>query len=398
VRQALSYPLQLQTLFPHYNTGGANSHIAVSICGGLREHGAIVNLFLPASDAHARRAFTRDYVPGFCKSLVYKLPQAVPRVLAFSERRFARAVQAGDLAYLWPGVTLDLYRRLRDRGVTIAVERINCHTAFSKRILDAEYAALGWPLDHGVTDKLIHEERAELSMADLIFSPSPEVDRTLVEEGVPQTKIIPSSYGWDPQRLAPARAAGLARTPSQQFTVLFLGYACVRKGIHLLLEAWRRANIEGRLLIAGRVATDVATNLQGPLVERRVTLLGHVADVASLFQDADVMALPTLEEGGPLVTYEAMAAGLVPLVSPMGAGRVARNTIDSVVLPPHDLDGWVNALQRLAHDFAWRRQLAENAVSRANEFTWSECARVRFAGLQQKLAELSGIQVVGTQA
>ena len=387
--QSLALPGRIQTFFPHYNTGGANSHIAVSICGGLREHGANVNLYLPASDAQARREFTRDCVPGFCKSLVYKMPRAVERVLAFSEMRFARAVRDGDLAYLWPGATVDLYRRLRDRGVTILAERINCHTASSKRILDAEYASLGWPVDHPVTDKLIEEERAELSMADLIFSPSPEVDRTLMEEGIPNSKIIPSSYGWDPKRLAPARGAGLARKPGDQFTVLFLGLACVRKGIHLLLEAWRRADIDGRLLIAGSVAKDIAERLKEPLAHRGVKLLGHVADIASLFRETDVMALPTLEEGGPLVTYEAMAAGLVPLVSPMGAGRIGRNDVDSVILPPHDLDEWSNVLQRLARDFEWRRQLAENAVARANEFSWHECARKRLAGLRERLGAKS---------
>jgi glycosyltransferase involved in cell wall biosynthesis len=389
VSQALAFPRRIQTFFPHYNTGGANSHIAVSICGGLRDHGANVNLYLPASDAHARRDFTLDCVPGFCKSLVYKLPRAIPRVLAFSEMRFARAVKEGDLAYLWPGATLNLYRRLHDRGVTILTERINCHTAFAKRVLDAEYASLGWPVDHPVTDKLIEEERAELSMADLIFSPSPEVERTLMEEGIPNSKIIPSSYGWDPKRLASARAAGLARKPGDPFTVLFLGLACVRKGIHLLLEAWRRANIDGRLLIAGSVAPDVAERLKGPLAYRGVNLLGHVADIASLFRETDVMAMPTLEEGGPLVTYEAMAAGLVPLVSPMGAGRIGRNNVEAVVLSPHDVDAWSDALHRLARDFEWRRRLAEGAVARANEFTWFECARKRLEGLRGLLGPKS---------
>ena len=388
--QSLAFPRRIQTFFPHYNTGGANSHIAVSICGGLRDHGANVNLYLPASDAHARRDFTHDCVPGFCKSLVYKMPRAVERVLAFSEMRFSRAVREETSPISGPSfATVNLYRQLRDRGVTILAERINCHTASSKRILDAEYASLGWPVDHPVTDKLIEEERAELRMADLIFSPSPEVDRTLVEEGIPNSKIIPSSYGWDPKRLAPARAAGLARKPGDQFTVLFLGLACVRKGIHLLLEAWRRANIDGRLLIAGSVAKDVAERLKEPLAYRGVKLLGHVADIASLFRETDVMALPTLEEGGPLVTYEAMAAGLVPLVSPMGAGRIGRNDIDAVVLPPHDVDGWSSALQRLARDFAWRRQLAENAVARADEFTWLECARTRLAGLRERVGAKS---------
>lgn len=338
---------------------------------------------MPASDSHARLAFTHDCLPRFLKSLAYKLPHAIPRILAVTEHRYLAALKEGEIAYLWPGTSLTLYRRLRDRGVAIVVERINCHPAIAKRILDVEYTQLGWPIDHLVSDSLIEEERVELEMADLVFSASPEVDRCMLEEGVPNTKIIPCSYGWDPERLAPARAAGLARTPRDQFTVLFLGLACIRKGIHLLLEAWRRAQIGGRLLIAGGMAANVANNLKEQLAYSGVTVLGHVADVAALFRDADVMALPTLEEGGPLVTYEAMAAGLVPLVSPMGAGRIVRNAVDGVVLLPHDLDGWASALQRLAHDYGWRRQLAESAVARAQDFTWLECARVRLAHLQR---------------
>jgi glycosyltransferase involved in cell wall biosynthesis len=378
-------PLRIPTLFPHYNTGGANSHTSASICAGMRDLGALVTMFVPASDAPARRVFTRDCLPPALKSLAYKLPRAIPRILAFSEYRFLKAVRPNDFAYVWPGVTVDLYRRLRERGARIVTERINCHPAAARRILDAEFAALGWPVNHNVTDSLIEEERAELAATDFVFSPSPQVDCCLRDEQVPEQKIIPCSYGWDPERLAPARAAGLARTSRDEFTVLFLGLACVRKGIHLLLEAWRRARVKGRFIVAGRMETDVANNLKAQFATPGVTVMGHVPDIAALFRSADVMALPTLEEGGPLVTYEAMAAGLVPLVSPMGAGRIARDGIDSVVLPPHDLDHWANALQRLATDFAWRRQLADNAVARAQEFTWRECARVRLSGLRTKI-------------
>lgn len=384
-----THPLTIRAFFPHYNTGGANSHVALSICGGLIEQGAILTLWLPASDAHARRPFTRDSVPGILKSVVYKLPRAIPRMLALSERRYFASIRKGEIAYLWPGATLGLYRRLKDLGVRIVIERINCHPAVAKRILDAEYAALGWPIGHNVTDELVEEERAELSMADLVFSPSPEVDRCLREEGTSDNKIIPCSYGWDPERLSSARGAGLTRQRTDPFTVLFLGHACVRKGIHLLLEAWRRAKIDGRLLIAGSMATDVADHLGSALSERGVKVIGHVGDISALFREADVLALPTLEEGGPLVTYEAMAAGLVPVVSRMGAGRIARDEVDSLVRPPHDLDAWVAALERLAGDFAWRHHLAANAIARAQEFTWKECSRVRLAGLQAALSRLT---------
>ena len=48
----------------------------------------------------------------------------------------------------------------------------------------------------------------------------------------------------------------------------------------------------------------------------------YTSDIALAYREADFFAFPSLEEGGPLVTYEAMANGLPVLTSPMRAGGV----------------------------------------------------------------------------
>ena len=374
--------MKFRTLFPHYNTGGANSHTVAGICGGMRSEGADVSLYVPASDSWAVSPIVRNAIPKALKSLAYKTPHAIDWILRWTEHRYSQGLRAGEIAYIWPGATLDLYRWLRGSGFTIVAERMNCHTNVARRILDQEFDRLRWAPDSQIHPKDIDSERLELELADYIYSPSPMVDSSLVAEGVSQNKILSCSYGWDPARLA------FKDTPAEKdrpFTVVFVGYACVRKGIHLLLEAWKRAKLDGQLLIAGKIAPNIAEHYASDLNSNGVRCLGHVKDVAGLYRSADLMAFPTLEEGGPLVTYEAMACGLPVLVSPMGAGRIARNALDGSVLAPHDIDSWVEALRKFASDIEWRRQLGSNAQVRAQEFTWRKAGGHRLELLRDAM-------------
>ena len=115
-----------------------------------------------------------------------------------------------------------------------------------------------------------------------------------------------------------------------------------------------------------------------------ISCLGHRSDLPNLLAASHVFAFPTLEEGGPIVTYEAAAAGLAILTTPMGAGAVIRNGIDGIVLDPFDHDGWVQALRMLASDASLRSRLGEAARRRAQDFTFEKTALQRCKALEQR--------------
>jgi glycosyltransferase involved in cell wall biosynthesis len=101
------------------------------------------------------------------------------------------------------------------------------------------------------------------------------------------------------------------------------------------------------------------------------------SDIALAYREADFFAFPSLEEGSPLVTYEAMANCLPVLTSPMGAGGVARDGKDGIIVSPYDEEALVTGLQQLAGCAELRLRMSDSARERAQEFTWEKVARRR---------------------
>jgi len=335
-----------------------------------------VTLRVPSADRFVPGGLVRPLLSRRLLPLVSRVPFLERRVTPRLVARYLHELRQCDIAYLWPGLPLAAYVGVKQRGALLLTERINCHTATARRILDAEYLRLGRVPEHGIAEQHIADERAELELADLVFAPSPAVAESLVENAVPADKVLRTSYGWEPRRFLVTHRALAAVNGA---TVLFVGRVCIRKGAHLLLAYWEQAGIGGRLVLDGQLSQDVAagaarTFARGDVLYRRP---GYRDDIGAVYRSADIFAFPTLEEGSPLVVYEALACGLPLLVSPMGAGDIVRDGIEGLVRDPHDADAWVAGLRQLAGDGALRARMAAACRVRAAEYTWPEVGRRR---------------------
>lgn len=367
--------------FPSYNSDSWGSHICLSLCEHMAGPGLPIELLVPASDPQARRSFTRDCVPNWLRRAVYRVDRTEKLSHVFARRGFRRALENADLAYLWAGVPRTFFAIAEAAGIPFVLERINCHRRTAHRILAEAYARVRLQPPHD--EARAHAERADeeykLERADFVFAPSPLVAESLLDAGIDAGKILRSSYGWSPRRIRPQPPRPVGR---RQFTVAFVGSLCVRKGTHLLLEAWAAAALpHARLLLAGRLDSDIATLCADHLRRSDVRHMGHLTDVNAVFALADAFVFPTLEEGSPLVVYEAMAHGLPVLTTPMGAGEVVRDDREGLVRTPYDHDAWVEDLRRLARDHDLRQRLGQAAQARAGDYTWDKVGARRRAQL-----------------
>jgi glycosyltransferase involved in cell wall biosynthesis len=136
--------------------------------------------------------------------------------------------------------------------------------------------------------------------------------------------------------------------------ILFVGNLSERKGVTDLLHALGRPgfdNLQFELVLAG--GGDVAgyqAKAKDLGVDKLVRFTGwsEQKDVAALMAQADILVLPSYDEGLPLVVLEALANGVAIVCTPVGEIPSAlRHGVTACFVTPGDVTGLAESLQNL---------------------------------------------------
>lgn len=184
--------------------------------------------------------------------------------------------------------------------------------------------------------------------------------------------------------LTPYRQAAAARAPgSDHIDILFSGQMIQRKGVDLLLEAFRRIADRHpalRLLLLGDGPEKARYQaMVPPDLSQRVLFLGHMPPEAlpARFAQADIFCLPSRHDGWGVVVNEALGAGL-PIVTTktVGAGAdIVTEGENGFIVPVDDAAALAHALERIAGDDRLRAAMAAAARTRAAQWDVEEGAR-----------------------
>jgi glycosyltransferase involved in cell wall biosynthesis len=193
---------------------------------------------------------------------------------------------------------------------------------------------------------------------------SADIERDLVEHGVPPGRLRRIPNGVDADRFAPGQDGTLrARCgigPGDP-VALYCGRFSPTKRLDLLVGALTGAR--GHLVLAGEGPEEAAIRRAAAAagVADRVHLLPTVSDPAPLYRAADVYVTASDQDGLSNAALEAMACGL-PVVT-TGAGGMAELVGDDAgaVVWPEELGA---ALSRLLADGDRRRALGRVARER----------------------------------
>lgn len=314
------------------------------------------------------------------------------RALAFHDRVVARALpklrDQIDVVHTWPLAGLETLRAAKRLGITTVVERPNAHTAYAYEVVARECERIGVTLptnqEHAYNASKLALEEREYDLADYLLCPSEFVARTFREQGFDPERLARHSYGYD-ERVYWAAPGERDRDRWQGLNALFVGVCAVRKGLHFALEAWLRspASDSGTFSIAGEFIPDYKDKLAAMLAHPSVRVLGHRGDVPELMRSADVLLLPTIEEGSPLVCMEAVGSGCVPLVSDVcDAVDVDENAL---VHPVGDVDTIAAHLTLLHEDSDRLAAMREACLRVAPTLTWAAAGR-RLLGVYEQVA------------
>lgn len=204
-------------------------------------------------------------------------------------------------------------------------------------------------------------KREEMELADLVLAPSSFVRRTVEDFADRPVAIAP--YGVDSAFWCP----GAPREKSGPMRFLFAGACSMRKGIPLLMQAWKAASLADSVL-------ELVGSWQLARTERLpegVTWRSAVSpeDLRELYRGADILVFPSYFEGFGLVLLEAMACGL-PVITTDAAGCDVLDDSAGRVLPAGDLNALVEALRWASAHREDVRRMAIGARAKAESMTW----------------------------
>ncbi len=374
--------MRILTLGPSFIQFAGLGYACQSILNGMIQGGANATLYAVATDGKKLPFYRLTLLPMLTR-VGYKFLS--PLLLArYTERRFLRNLRRGDIAYIWPGNSLEIFRKAKEKGCIVVAENINTHQATAKAILSAEYQRLAIKdmCKIGIAD--IQDENDKLRYVDFVFSPSSFVRHSLISAGVPSTSIIDTCYGLEEKDLIDSPRKEISRPK----VAIFVGTLCLRKGVHLLLEYWKQANVDGVLMLVGKIDPDFKNVISQYINCPTIVFKPFVKDLRPIYSQADVFVIPSLEEGSPLVTYLAVGAGLPVLGTPMGSGGVIEHGSNGYVIEPHDARQWVSAIQSLFSDDLLRNQLSKNARTSASRYMWRDVGIKRYHDLISSINDM----------
>lgn len=205
----------------------------------------------------------------------------------------------------------------------------------------------------------------ETKNADLILCGSEFVKQSCLEFGVDENKLSVLPYAVD---LSKFNYNGNLRTRSHQIKFIFVGNVGYRKGVPVLIEAWknlirRYSNIE--IHFYGRLEIEVPRDIPS------MTFHGFVdqKQLANALNESDIFVFPSHFEGSACVTYEAMAMKLAVITTP-GSGSVVEHDKTGLIVNPDSLSELENAMALLIENPGLRKELSENAYRKAKDLTW----------------------------
>lgn len=174
------------------------------------------------------------------------------------------------------------------------------------------------------------------------------------------------------------------------------------KGAHVMLEAMglaRRSHPQLRITASlfGARSGSADYDLQA-LVEREdlADLLRFFdplkpAQLAAVFANADVVAVPSLSETFGLVAAEAQACGTPVLANAVGGlGYAVRDGRSGWLMPEPDPQLWAQKLVELAENPKLVTQAGHDALEHSGEFTWERAAVASLASYRMAQSALIG--------
>jgi glycosyltransferase involved in cell wall biosynthesis len=290
-----------------------------------------------------------------------------------------------DLFHGWSGEALQSLQAAKSLGIPTLLEVPTWHRQ-KGRVLppktEHELAMENAPVPRRWLNRLLisrQESLMEYDTADLLLVLSAKAAETFSILGTPKEKLYPISRGVDVSRFVPGPKPAI-------FRAVFVGALIKRKGVHWLVEAWRRLKLpSAELWLAGHPHAEMQPFLKD--LPENVKLLGFTKDIVKVYQACSVHIFPSECEGSAKSTYEAAACGLAQITT-RESGDVVVDGENGLLVPPNNVEALMTAITKLYDQPGLIEELGQRGRERVvQHFTWDHF-RVRLQGAYRTALKL----------
>jgi glycosyltransferase involved in cell wall biosynthesis len=185
--------------------------------------------------------------------------------------------------------------------------------------------------------------------------------------------------------------------PSGELLAMTVANLRSEKGYDVLLDAARLVADHGlpiRFAAAGQgsLAEELTERHRALGLGKRFQFLGHRRDALELLAAADIVVLPSHQEGLPVVLMEATSVGTAIVATSVGGvPHVITDGVNGLVVPPGAPEQLAGAISRVGTDAALRSRLGARALADSAAFDVSRaCGEVEVIYRRLLDAERSG--------
>ena len=220
--------------------------------------------------------------------------------------------------------------------------------------------------------------------SDVVIALTEDMKKNIQRIHQREVLVIPNGIDLDKfQPLSRADARGELHIEENERIILFVGRLHPVKGLKYLIRAMRtitQAALGARLILLGEgeERRDLEALTKELNLEDFVTFHGRVpnTETPKFMTASDILVLPSLSEGFPVVVLEAMACGL-PIVATnvRGLSEIIVDDQNGFTVEPENPEAIADRVLQLLRDDQLRSKIGENNRHNAKQYSWDDVVR-----------------------
>ncbi len=223
-------------------------------------------------------------------------------------------------------------------------------------------------IDDDLFEKVNKKKQDEINLTDYFFCVSDYAKQSLINNGISENKIYVNEMGFDTSKFLPKSLY----KQTKPFNILFTGTITRRKGIHLILEAFKQLNLlDCNLTIIGPMGdAEDLIKIENPYF-KYIPFLSH-DELVNYYQNADIFVFPSFLDSFAMVVLEAMACGTPVIVSENTGSKCAVSQGGGFVIPVNDVDAIKEKILFFYNDRQQLEIYGNHAAEIAQQYTWEK--------------------------